>query len=71
MQKSYSEAADYYRKACDLGDGGGCNNLGVSFEDGKGVKQSYSEAKKFLGKACDMKNDLGCNNYAILNKRGY
>ena len=71
MKQSYSKAADYYRKACDLGYGVGCYNLGISYYNGEGVKQSYSEAKKFYGKACDMKDDLGCDKYAILNKQGY
>ena len=49
----------------------GCNNLGVLYAKGQGVRQSYTKAKELFGKACDMGYEKGCKNYAILNKAGY
>ena len=57
------------RIACDGGDTTECNNLGILYAKGQGVRQSYAKAKEYYGKACDDGNDDGCQNYAVLNKR--
>jgi TPR repeat protein len=31
------KALKFYQKSCDLNDGNGCFNLGLSYEEGKGV----------------------------------
>ena len=54
-----------------MGYASGCNNLGLLYYQGQGVRQSSTKAKELLGKACDMGNANGCKNYAILNKQGY
>jgi TPR repeat protein len=41
------KALKFYQKACDLNDGSGCSNLGLSYEKGKGVKQDDFKALKF------------------------
>ena len=44
-----------------LYDGLGCVNLGLLYEDGKGVKQDYRKAKLYYEKACRNLNEaLGC-----------
>jgi hypothetical protein len=44
-----------------LNDGGGCSNLGLSYEEGKGVKQDDFKALKFYQKACDLNDGSGCS----------
>jgi len=40
-----------------------CNELGVRYYEGDGVKRSYANAKKYLKKACTMGLATGCDNY--------
>ncbi|MFC2750707.1 MAG: hypothetical protein ACFN38_06265 [Campylobacter sp.] len=40
-QGDYQKAAQLYQKACDTGEAGGCNNLGVLYRNGQGVKQIF------------------------------
>jgi hypothetical protein len=37
-----------------LNDGNGCFNLGLLYEEGRGVKQDDFKALKFYQKACDL-----------------
>jgi len=48
---------------------GGCSNLGLMYQNGRGVRQNYSKAKELFGKACDSGDAEGCKNYARLNKK--
>jgi TPR repeat protein len=36
-------------------------NLGLSYEEGKGVKQDDFKALKFFQKACDLNDSSGCH----------
>ncbi len=56
---------------CDDGNAFGCYILGVSYYNGKGVKQSYFKANKLYKKACELGEESGCKNYAKLNIKGY
>jgi hypothetical protein len=47
-------ATTVFQKACDLNYDRGCFNLGLSYEEGKGVKQDDFKAVKFYQKACDL-----------------
>jgi TPR repeat protein len=47
VKQDDSKAVKFYQKACDLNDGNGCSNLGLMYEEGKGVKQDDSKAVKF------------------------
>jgi hypothetical protein len=38
----------FFQKACDLNDGSGCSQLGLSYKEGKGVKQDDFKAFKFF-----------------------
>lgn len=53
-----------------MGYADGCNNLGVLYANGQGVRQDKGAAKEYFGKACDLGNQGGCNNYKILNEQG-
>ena len=68
MAQDFSQAADYYRQACDGMDADGCFFLGVLSEDGRGVKQSETDALMYYGKACDLHNKDGCEFYAKLKQ---
>jgi TPR repeat protein len=61
---------ELYQKACNGSDSVACNNLGVSYNNGEGVRQDKSKALELFGKGCDLKNELGCKNYAILKNQG-
>lgn len=42
-----------YQNTCSQGDMGGCHNLGVLFDHGRGVAQNYERAATFYRRACD------------------
>jgi TPR repeat protein len=50
--------------------GGGCSNLGLSYEKGKGVKQDDFKAVKFYQKACGLNNGTGCFNLGLSYEEG-
>lgn len=54
-------------KACDLGDTGACNNLGIMYVKGKEVKQDYLKAKEIFEKSCNAGDAEGCKKYKITN----
>lgn len=66
--RDYSTALKYFQQACDLNNGSGCNNLGIMYALGKGVRKDTSKALEYFGKACDLKYDKGCQNYARLKQ---
>ena len=70
-ESDYQKAAQLYQKACNSGEALGCNNLGVLYRNGRGVRQNFSTAKQYYGKACDLGLQLGCDNYRMLNEKGY
>ena len=51
--KDRAKAAIVYRKACDGGEMLGCYNLGVSYENGHGVRKDAAKAKQLYGRGCD------------------
>jgi TPR repeat protein len=38
------KALKFYQKACGLNNGTGCFNLGLSYEEGRGVRKSNTKA---------------------------
>ena len=55
-----------YRRACDLGHGAACSDLGVNYAQGNHVFQSYAMAIDLYVEACDLGNGGGCSNGGIL-----
>ena len=51
--KEYDKAFESFKKACDGGDMGGCRNLAIMYEKGKGVEEDFSKAAQLYIKACD------------------
>ena len=60
--KDYSKAKSFYEKACNLNNGGGCNNLGVLYAHGNGVAKNIYVALYYYEKACKLNNENGCSN---------
>ncbi|GAA9327389.1 hypothetical protein BTM402_02150 [Helicobacter pylori] len=60
-KQDFSKAKEYFEKACDLNDGGGCGALGDLYDDGKGVEKNLTKAAQFYSKACDLKDGWGCS----------
>ena len=58
------------KKACDGGDASGCENLGLDYVKGRGVKQNYFKAAKLFAKACDGGNAEGCSNLGVSYTNG-
>ena len=62
------KAAELYTKACDMGNGGGCYNLGNLYAQGRGIEKDTNAAEKYLKKACEMEPELACDRYKELFK---
>ena len=69
VKQDYFKATELYEKACNGGDVGGCNNLGLMYINGQGVRADKQKALNLWGKACDMKDQMACENYAKLRKQ--
>ena len=59
----------YLNIACEGGVLSSCNNLGVMYENGSGVRQNYERALELYGIACDRGLNGACVNYKYLNKK--
>ena len=68
--QDYQKATKLYSKACKLGNGAGCSNLGFAYANGRSVKQAYANAREFYATACDMGNGGGCYNLGNLYAQG-
>ncbi|NBX77441.1 MAG: hypothetical protein EBQ92_12875 [Proteobacteria bacterium] len=52
-----------------MGEGMGCNNLGLSFETGESVEKSFLKSKDLYTKACKTGEEEGCKNkWRLLSK---
>ena len=63
------KAAQLYAKTCEMGNGGGCYNLGNLYAQGRGVKEDKNAAKNYLKKACEMESELVCDRYKDFNQK--
>lgn len=57
------------KQDCDEGNSHACNNLGVMYEKGEGMRQSQHEALKYYEMACKLHANFGCQNYEKLKTR--
>ena len=51
VEQDFEKAADWFKKAAELGDFAAQRNLGYLYLKGKGVKKDKAEARKWLEKA--------------------
>jgi len=70
VSKDEARAARLFQRACELGDAGGCNNLGLAFQSGQGVPQDYERAMDWFERACSGGFAEGCNNQGALYEHG-
>ncbi len=59
-------AAKLYKKACDSGFANGCNKLGLSYYNGRGVNQNKIKAYQYWLKAAKTGNSDAQHNLDIL-----
>lgn len=71
VNKSYAEAAQWYRKSAELGNVKAQTCYGYCYEKGLGLTQSYKEAVKWYTKAADNKGIIGTYNLGVCNYYGY
>lgn len=63
--KSYSEAEKAFSLSCESGNGKGCYELGMMYENGIGMAQNKYKASNLYAQACRAHEALGCSNMAI------
>nr|WP_315017308.1 hypothetical protein [uncultured Campylobacter sp.] len=51
VDQDYAKASEFYAKACDMSNGGGCYNLGNLYAQGRGVKEDANAAEKISQKS--------------------
>lgn len=57
----HATALQLFESACDTGDGRGCTNLGVVYEQGTGgVPRDNTRANALYQRACELGNEAGC-----------
>ncbi|MGA9046967.1 hypothetical protein [Sulfuricurvum sp.] len=64
-KKNYSEAANAFRISCESGNGKGCYELGMMYENGIGMAQNKYKASNLYAQACRAQEALGCSNMAL------
>ncbi|MEZ0224011.1 MAG: tetratricopeptide repeat protein [Alphaproteobacteria bacterium] len=70
VPKDPAIAAQWFRKAADLGNPDGQNMLGTLYLEGNGVPQDYAEAAKWFRKAAEKGLPEAQNNLGILFGKG-
>jgi len=69
VDKNYSTAVYWYRKAAEQGRAGSQNNLGVMYDNGQGVDQNDSTAVEWYRKAVEQCHAIAqCNLDFLTNK---
>ncbi|RDU60619.1 sel1 repeat family protein [Helicobacter sp. MIT 14-3879] len=67
--RNYGLAAQYFNTACIGGVASSCNNLGVLYEQGRGITQNAGQALEMYSLACEAGLHNGCNNYKNLKAK--
>lgn len=60
MNIKFKEAAQAFRKSCDLKYGAGCYQLGKAYSAGMGVKKDEAKATALFTQACELKYESAC-----------
>lgn len=64
------EALRLLSKSCETGDGRGCVNLGVMYEQGLGVEVNEERAVSLFEKGCATNAERGCTNLGVMTQKG-
>ena len=70
-RQDFAIAKEMYEKACNLGFGEGCYNLGVMHKNGDGIRKDIYAAKDLYSKACKLGYETGCKQYIGLGVKGF
>ena len=57
MVQDEAKAFEWYKRAAELGDADAMFNLGLCFEDGRGVAKDEAKAFKLYKRAAELGND--------------
>jgi TPR repeat protein len=70
--KDPAKAMTFLEKACTLKSGRACNNIGVTWSEGKdgATDVDHIKARAYYEKACGLKHGLGCFNFANIYRLG-
>ena len=68
--KQFSQAAEFYRKACDGGERKGCHDLGLMCYRGEGMEKDLNRAAGLFERACDAGGTGGCLDLGLMYLRG-
>ena len=63
LEKNQEEAISLFRQAAAQGNSHALNNLGICYEEGKGVAKDLGIAKQFYKEAASLKHPKATNNY--------
>lgn len=66
IDKNYTDALNFFEKACKLNDGEACLNAGIIYHEGLGTETDSSKAADFYEQACNMNNASGCTHQGII-----
>ena len=65
--ENYPLATEFYHYGCRANRSASCNNLGVMYENGRGVIKSIDRATELYKKACKLgSKKLGCTNAGLI-----
>ncbi|MBR2251826.1 MAG: sel1 repeat family protein, partial [Neisseriaceae bacterium] len=70
QQKNFSQAAQFFKQACEQNHIFACNDLGYLYQQGQGVPLDYAKAFSLYEKSCQAKDASACNNLGTLYKDG-
>jgi hypothetical protein len=71
VQGSDATMIDHLKNACDNGEGGGCNELGLLMQHGEGgLAKDLEAALRQYTKGCDLDDVLSCRNEAVMYDLG-
>jgi TPR repeat protein len=68
--KDLNRAAGLFKRACDAGGSGGCQDLGLMYSRGEGVAKNLNRAADLFKRACDAGGSGGCLNLGSMYSRG-
>jgi TPR repeat protein len=63
-------AARLFQRACDLGHGPACNNLGLAHDGARGIPQDSERAMTAFERSCSLGFAEGCSNQGTLYENG-
>jgi len=70
VAQDYDKAREWYEKAADKDSEVAMSNIGLLYDNGRGVAQDYGKAREWYEKAADKGNEVAMNNIGVLYENG-